>query len=55
MNFVTCCVLVVLATVIAVKTVDAQYRFLRYAPMVERMIKQRADYTVESKSENLLN
>lgn len=48
MNFITYCALVFASSVLAAESVTGQNRFLRYAPMVERMIKQLADKTIES-------
>lgn len=55
MNFVTHCALIFIASVLAAKIVTGQNRFLRYAPMVERMIKQRADRTIESEFEEMIS
>lgn len=47
MNLVTC-LLVFCGGLSQIKTITGQFRFAKFAPFVEHLIKQRADGIVES-------
>lgn len=55
MDLITHFMLILFTVVFAAKTINGQHRFLRYAPMVERMIKQQADRSIESEFNEIIH